>query len=100
MDVVHDNSEIYDIATAKFASKPGLQVVHARCEAGGPGEPELRKWPRELQRMVRDESKMLLEMCVYPGQRLHYQPIGSVAVRTGNVQGKSWYPQRESPWTL
>ena len=97
LDVVHDNFEIYDIAASKFAHKPGLQVVSARCEVGGPGEADLLKWPRDLQRAVRDESKMLLEMLVYPGQRLHYQPVGNAGVRTGNIPGRGWFLTKGEP---
>ena len=80
-DVVHDNSEIYDISAAKHGSKAGAQAVHARCETGGPS-PDLTQWPTELQRQVREQSKMLVELIVYEGQQLHYEPIGKTGAKT------------------
>jgi hypothetical protein len=97
VDVVHDNTEIYDIADVKFQGKPDLKVARARCEVGGPGQADLRLWSSPLQRKVRSQSKMLLEVRTFPGQRLHYQPIGNAGVRTGNVPGKGWYLTKGEP---
>jgi hypothetical protein len=97
VDVVHDNTEIYEVADAKFQGKPGLKVARARCEVGGPGQADLRQWSSTLQRKVRAKSKMLLEVKTFKGQRLHYQPIGGAGVRTGNVPGRGWYLTKGEP---
>ena len=68
LDVVHDNTEIYEVADAKFQGKPGLKVARARCEVGGPGQADLRQWSSTLQRKVRAKSKMLLEVKTFKGQ--------------------------------
>ena len=99
LDVVHDNSEIYDVAEEKFSSRPGVQVARARCESGGPNEVDLLKWPRTLRTRVREagDSKMLEEVYVYPGQRVHYNPLGGKGARTGNVEGRGWFLSKGEP---
>ena len=90
LDVVHDNDETYDIATLKHGSKPGVQTLHARCVEGGPEDKDVSKWSRNLRTVVRKASKMLVEVHVYPGQKLLYQPIGKKGAKT--VTG--WYLQK------
>ena len=86
VDIVHDNAETYEIARAKHGQKPGVQTVHARCDAGGP-DGDVGAWAPELLRRVREVTKLPLEMHVYPGQQLLYEPIGSAGARTDG----GWY---------
>ena len=85
-DIVHDNSEIYAVARKKLHSKPDLKVVEARCEQGGPDGP-MASWPAEALRSVREKSKLLLELRVFRGQRLLYEPIGRAGAKTTG----GWY---------
>ena len=85
-DVVHDNSEIYEIAEFKHGTKSGANWVCARCESGGP-HPDLSKWPAQLLRKVREKSKMLVDLITFKGQLLHYEPIG----KTGAQTDGGWY---------
>jgi hypothetical protein len=92
MDVVHDNDEIYSVADRKFSGNRQATIVVASCEKGrGPPETNMRKWPPKVKQVVRAKSKLMVEMYVYPGQRVHYQPVGKGGARTGNVSGKGWY---------
>ena len=96
VDIVHEHSEWYEIAREKHGRKPGVQTVYARCKGGGPQE-QVSEWSAALLRAVREETKMPLEMYVYPGQKLIYEPLGSAGARTEarKVVG-TW--QRASRW--
>lgn len=85
VDVVHDNAEMYPIARDKFSSK-ATKIVFARCLEGGP-TPCPFEWNGELRKAVRESSRMLLQLYLYKGQRLLYEPIGSGGARTDG----GWY---------
>ena len=57
-DVVHDNTEIYPIATEKHGGKAGVKCVRARCEGGEPSG-DMMEWPSNIQRLIRGDTKML-----------------------------------------
>ena len=60
VDIVHDNAEIYPLAADKY-DVPGAVLVEARSEFGGPpGKPS--EWPADAQRMLREETKLLVEV--------------------------------------
>ena len=85
-DIVHDNDEVYAIAQEKHGGKPEAQLWNARCEQGGP-DSDLTKWPAHLIRQVRKEAKVLVQMVIYPGQHVRYEPFGKKGAKTDS----NWY---------
>ena len=92
VDICHEHSEWYEIAREKHGGKPGAQTVFARCQDGGPHE-QVSEWPTALLRAVREVTKMPLEMHVYKGQRLIYEPLGNAGARTDG----GWYLVKGEP---
>lgn len=103
-ELVHDRSEIYDIASIKYASIPGVQNYYARAEVAKQGNelsPQPFSWTSELQAEIRQTSKALLKAHLFVGVELIYQPIGkggqarTKAFRSG--RGGGWYLSRGEP---
>ena len=86
-DIVHDNSEIYDVADEKFGGVPSVKVIHARCENPGVLPKMLSDWPSGELKEVREVSKMLVKLLVYEGQQMLYEPIGQANAKTDS----GWY---------
>ena len=80
-DIVHDNNEMYPVADEKYRDKAGARLVHARCEDGAPMQ-DVAMWPQDCRAKLRKVSRMLVEVWLYPGQRLLYDPIGKAGAKT------------------
>ena len=85
VDIVHDNAEIYPLAKRTLSNKPGVQRVRARSR-GGPSVCPY-EWSASRLRAVRSKSKIMLELWLFPGQKLLYEPAGNGGAKTE----RNWY---------
>ena len=86
-DIVHDNSEIYDVADEKFGGMASVKAVYAHCENPGELPKMLSDWPSAELKEVREVTKMLVKLMVYEGQLMLYEPIGQANAKTDS----GWY---------
>ena len=86
-DIVHDNSEIYDVADEKFGGMATVKAIYARCENPGELPKMLNDWPTAELKEVREVTKMLVKLLVFEGQQMLYEPIGQANAKTDS----GWY---------
>ena len=101
-DIVHDHAEMYPIADAKYGSQMGRKTVFARSESVAmrsgageilPGRPW--DWQPEQQKVLREDSRVLLKAHLIVGLRMRYEPLGHACARTkSNKPGGGWWLQR------
>ena len=83
VDIVHDRFEIYPIAAAKYGDLDGIVLTFARADGGPSNEPW--KWSQALRRVLRDESRQLLQTYLSEGQAMLY-----LAHRQGWCKDQEW----------